>query len=325
MGTAIDLGLIYGIMAMGVFLTYRVLNLPDLTVDGSFTTGAGTAAILIVNGVHPVLGTAAGFVAGALAGGATALLHTKFKIDPLLASILVMIALWSVNLRIMGKPNVSLLNLPTLFSPLKPSEIGQTDHTGTWVSILILFAAIFVLKLGVDWFMRTNFGLAVQATGDNQAMASSFGINNNFTKTVTLMLANGLAGLSGAVYAQYQGFADISMGVGMILIGLASVIVGNAIIRGKHIFFATIGVLVGSVIYRLILFFALTASFLSANDMKLISAITVIIALVLSENKQVQRFFRHLSRRVVELAKNPRLLVEAISAKKRKNSQKKGK
>jgi len=283
---SIDLGMIFAVMALGVFLTYRILNFADLTVDGSFTTGAGTAAVLISGGANPYVATAAGFGAGALAGLVTAVLHTKLKIDPLLASILTMIALWSINLRIMGKANLPLLRADHVFSKLRADKL-----TGTWVSVLVLFLIAFAAKLLIDWFLATDFGLAVQSTGDNPAMAASFGVSTDLTKTVTLMLANGLVGLSGALYAQYNGSADISMGVGLILVGLASVIVGNAILGTRYMFLASLGVIVGSVVYRLVIFYALKTQMLRAEDMKLISAVLVVLALVLSQSKAVRGAF----------------------------------
>lgn len=287
MGPTIDLGLIYAIMALGVFLTYRVLNMPDLTVDGSFTTGAGTAAILITNGVDPWVATAAGFVAGALGGLATATLHTRLHIDPLLASILVMIALYSINLRIMGRANLPLLGQTTVFSPLK-----DTGALGTGTSIAALFVVVFLVKLALDAFLRTDFGLGVQATGDNRGMAASFGVSTDYAETITLMVANGLVGLSGAILAQYQGFADISMGIGMILIGLASVIVGQAVLSARHAFIATLGVVLGAILYRLVIFWALRTDVLDTGDMKLISALLVVTALVLSRSSAVRHWWR---------------------------------
>lgn len=298
MGAALDLGLIYAVMAFGVFLTYRILNMPDLTVDGSFTTGAGTAAVLIVSGVSPIAATAAGFAAGALAGLCTAMLYTRLGIDPLLSSILVMIALYSINLRIMGRANIPLLNSTTIFSSLKAD-----GHLGTWVSLAVLGGGVLVVKLLIDWFMRTDYGLAIQATGDNDGMAESFGVSTRFARTVTLMLANGLVGLSGAVLAQYQGFADISMGIGMILVGLASVIVGQAILPIRHIAVATVAVVLGALAYRLVIFWALRTDLLTANDMKLISAVLVILALVVSRSQGLGRL--RLSRRRDRAAQIP--------------------
>lgn len=295
MVSAIEQGLIFAVLALGVFLTYRILDLPDLTVDGSFTTGGGTAAILLVNGVDPILATLAGFAAGALAGLITGILHTVLHIDGLLASILTMIGLYSINLHIMGGPMVSV-NLrngkpvDTLFSGFR-----LAGDLFSWKMILILAVTALAIKLILDWFLATNFGLAVQATGDNATMALADGISTRLTKNVTLMASNGLAGLSGALYCQFNGAADSQMGVGMILVGLASVIVGNAILGTRWMFLATLGVIVGSVLYRLVIFWAMDLHLASAGDMKLISAILVIIALVISKNAWLRKVFQQLS------------------------------
>jgi putative ABC transport system permease protein len=301
----LELGMLYALLALGVFLTYRILNFADLTVDGSFTTGAGTAALLIVGGTHPLAATVAGFFAGSLGGLVTGLLHTKLHIEPLLASILTMIALWSVNLRIMGKANVSLLGVDTVFTPL-----AAHGMMSSWGSVAILAVLALIAKLLIDAFLATNFGLAVQSTGDNPTMASSLGISTDTTKIITLMLANGLVGLSGALIAQLQGFADIQMGVGLILVGLASVIVGNAILGTRFMFLASLGVIVGSAVYRLVIYFALRWDFLSPQDMKLISAALVVIALVVSQSKSVRGFFARVSPwRKVDAAPEPLLAV----------------
>ena len=272
---AVELGLLYGVVALGVYLTFRVLHFPDLTVDGSFTTGAATAAVLLVNGWSPILATAAGFGAGFIAGAVTGLLHTKGRIDGLLAGILTMIALWSINLRIMGSANIPLLRKDTLFTPLR-----KADLLGTWAGIGIIAAALVVLGLMVVWFLTTDLGLSIRATGDNGPMIASFGVSTDFTKTLTLALSNGFVGAAGALIAQYQGFADISMGIGLILIGLASVIMGQAIFGQRFLWLATFAVVVGAVIYRLIIFAALEVG-LNPNDMKLITALLVIVALLL--------------------------------------------
>lgn len=284
MNTAIELGLIYAIMAIGVYLTFRILDFPDLTVDGSFTTGGATAAVLIVNDVHFILAMAAAFVVGTVAGLITGLLHTKGNINGLLAGILTMIALYSVNLRIMGKANVPLLGEDTAFSFMR--SLGAAS--GSWTLIAILLALILVLKLIVDWFLSTDLGLSMQATGDNEEMIRSFGVSTDRMKILGLMLSNGLVALCGAVVAQQQGFADISMGIGLILVGLASVIVGQALLGTRTVFVATLAVIVGAVIYRLAIYFALTAG-LNANDMKLISAILVVAALLLPQAKVFRR------------------------------------
>ncbi|MDV7999912.1 ABC transporter permease [Rhodococcus sp. IEGM 1408] len=271
---AVEVGLIYGVMALGVYLTFRVLNFPDLTVDGSFTTGAATAAMAILAGWNPVLATLAGFVTGFLAGTVTGLLHTKGKIDGLLAGILTMIALWSVNLRIMDGANVPLLRRDTAFTPLKEAGI-----LGTWGGVAVLALVVVLLGLVVVWFLTTDLGLSIRATGDNGPMISSLGVSTDFTKTLTLALSNGFVGMCGALIAQYSGFADISMGIGLILVGLASVILGQAILGQRKLILAVFAVIVGAVLYRLIIFVALEVG-LNPNDMKAITAVLVVIALL---------------------------------------------
>lgn len=273
---AIEVGLLYGIFALGVYLTFRVLNFPDLTVDGSLTTGAATAAALITGGVNPLLATLAGGAAGMIAGAITGLLHTKGKIDGLLAGILTMIALWSINLRIMGKSNVPFLREETLISPLR--EAGWMGKT--WYVVLIFLVVVLVIKLLVDWFLSTDVGLAIQATGNNEQMIRSFGVNTDGMKILTLSLSNGLVGLAGALIAQYNGVADISMGIGVILVGLASVILGQAIFGQRWIWLATLAVVFGAVLYRIIIFGALRIGF-NQDDMKLMTALLVVVALLL--------------------------------------------
>ncbi len=274
--TAIDLGLIFGLMALGVYLTFRVLDFADLTIDGSFTTGAATAATLLVAGWQPVLATAAGASVGLVAGLVTGLLNTWGKIHPLLAGILTQIALYSVNLRIMGKANVPLLRTDTLFTPLREAGLLGTVAS---VGILAGFVALFVI--GLVWFLSTDVGLALRSTGDNEGMARAQGINTDLMKLIGLSLSNGLVALSGSLFAQYQGYADIGMGIGLIVAGLASVIIGTAIINNGRIWITVIAVVCGSIIYRLIIQAALTIPWFDPNDMKLLSAIIVITALLL--------------------------------------------
>lgn len=270
---AVELGLLYAVMAVGVYLTFRVLDFPDLTVDGSFTTGAAAAGVLITNGVNPILATGVGFVAGFIAGIITGLLHTKGKIDGLLAGILTMIGLWSINLRIMGGANIPLLSQDSVFTPLDSIK-------NDWAVVGLLVIGAIALVALIVWFLSTDLGLALRATGDNQQMITSFGVSTDFTKTLTLALSNGLVGLCGALIAQFQGFADISMGVGLILVGLASVIVGQAVIPQRRLWLIVGSVALGSILYRLIIYVALTVG-LNPNDMKLITAVLVIAALLL--------------------------------------------
>lgn len=274
--TAVELGLIYAIVALGVYLTFRVLNFPDLTVDGSFTAGAGTAGVLIVQGVNPFVATALAFVAGALAGLITGLLHTKGNINGLLAGILTMIGLYSINLRIMGAANVPLLREDTLFTQLY-------DNVSRGIgSILVLIVVALLFKLVIDWYLHTDAGLALQATGDNEMMIRSFAVSTDRQKIYGLMISNGLVAVAGALVAQYQGFVDIQMGIGLILVGLASVIVGQAIFGNRVVIQATLAVVLGAVLYRLAIQFALNAG-LNPNDMKLLSALLVIAALLLPQ------------------------------------------
>ncbi len=274
---AVEFGLIYGVMALGVFLTFRILNFADLTVDGSFTTGGATAAVAILAGWNPYLAIAAGFATGFAAGLITGLLHTKGNIDGLLAGILTQIGLWSVNLRIMGSSNVPLLRAETIFTPMREAGL-----MGTWASVGIFAVVVAAITAAIVWFLNTDFGLAVRATGDNGPMIRSFGVSTDRTKLVTLALSNGMVGAAGAVFAQYQGFADNSMGIGLILIGLASVIMGQAILGQRFLWLSAAAVVVGAVLYRLIIFAALELG-LNPNDMKFITAALVVIALLVPQ------------------------------------------
>jgi len=270
---SIEQGLVYGIMALGVYITFRVLNFPDLTVEGSFPLGAAVSATLIVTGVDPLLSILAAVACGMAAGLLTGFLHTKMRITGLLAGILSMTALYSINLRIMGRPNVPLLRQPTIFNSL--SDWGF-NHP---MQALIVFAVVAVaLKVLMDLFLATETGLAMRATGDNAAMIRSFGVSTDAMTNLGLALANGLVALAGALTAQYQGYADIGMGLGMIVVGLASVILGNALLRPSTVFRGTLGVLIGSILYRLAIFFALRAGF-APTDLRIVTAVIVILAL----------------------------------------------
>lgn len=283
---ALQLGLLYAVMALGVYLTYRVLDFPDLTVDGSYTTGAAVAAVMIVGGQSPLLATGCGFLAGAVAGLVTGLLHTAGRINPLLAGILTQIALYSINLRIMGRANVPLLGQTTLMSPLRDAGL-----LSSWVAVGVFAAVVVAVGLATVWFLGTDMGVALRATGDNEAMASSQGISVDRAKVLGLTISNGMVGLCGAIVAQFAGFADISMGIGLIVAGLASVIIGQALIGGRAIWVAVVAVAVGSIVYRGVIQIALGAG-LDPNDMKLISAVLVIFALVLPRTTPLRRWRR---------------------------------
>ncbi|MFP4588557.1 MAG: ABC transporter permease [Candidatus Acetothermia bacterium] len=273
-------GLVYGIMALGVLITFRVLDFPDLTVDGSFTMGAGITAALTVLGWHPLVAILVGIAGGMLAGIFTGLLSTKLDILNLLAGILTMTLLWSVNLRIMGQPNIPLLGQTTLLDMFDNllAPVGLSKFSN-----LIFFALVTItIKFALDVFFNTEVGLALRATGDNEQMVVAQGVNTDRMKIAGLAISNSLVALSGALVAQYSGFADIGMGVGTIIAGLASVIVGESLIPTISFRWVTTGVLVGSIIYRMAIMLALRYGYhlgFKASDLKLITALIVIIAL----------------------------------------------
>lgn len=304
--TAVELGLIYSIMALGVYLTFRILEFADLTVDGSFTTGAALSAVAIMAGVNPFLATAAAFFAGAVAGLITGLLNTKGNVDGLLAGILTQIGLYSINLRIMGTSNLGLLRQTTVFTGMREGKI-----LGTWLGPLFLLPIAVVVLLLLIWFLHTDMGLAMRATGDNPEMIRSFGVSTDFQKMLGLALSNGLVAISGSLVAQYQGFADVGMGIGMIVAGLASVIIGQAVFGRTTIWRAATAVVVGAVLYRVVIQLALMVGF-NPNDMKLISAILVILALIVPQWRGFGRIRRAMgmSRKTPEERTKARLAME---------------
>ncbi|WP_010171277.1 ABC transporter permease [Bacillus coahuilensis] len=294
---SLELGVIYAIMALGVYLSFRIVDFPDLTVDGSFVTGAAVAAALMISGVNPFLATIMASAIGFLAGCITGILHTFGKINALLSGILMMIALYSINLRIMGKSNIPLLNEETIFTSLLSfwdklgidgmlssilTAVGLGENIPkTWGILFLMLLLTFFIKFTTDWFLKTEVGLALRATGDNQKMIRSLSANTNLLIILGLGISNSLVALSGSLVAQYGGFADVGMGIGMIIIGLASVIIGEAIIGTKTIVRTTLAVIVGAILYRLVVTLALRVDFLETGDMKLITATIVIIALIL--------------------------------------------
>ncbi|RDU35873.1 ABC transporter permease [Neobacillus piezotolerans] len=289
-------GIIYAIMALGVYLSFRILDFPDLTVDGSFVTGAAIAATMIVNGYNPFAATLAALIAGFAAGCLTGILHTVGKINALLSGILVMIALYSINLRIMGRSNVTLLNQDTSLSTVSGLfekagidtfmnnllvSVGLGDSLpDTWGILLFMIVVTLFIKFFTDWFLKTEIGLAVRATGDNKRMISSLSANTNVLIILALGISNSMVAFSGAMIAQQSGFADVGMGIGMIIIGLASVIIGEALFGAKTIARATLAVIGGAIIYRVVVTLALRIDFLDPGDMKLITAVIVIISLI---------------------------------------------
>ena len=274
---AVETGLIFALVALGAFLTFRLLDFPDLTVEGSFPLGAAVTAKLIVAGLDPWSATAAGGLAGCLAGLATAYLNLKLRILHILASILIAIALYSVNLRIMGSPNVGLLNVPTVYHAGERLGIPSL-----YAPLVVVGVVVIVAKVLLDLFLATGFGLALRATGANPRMARANGINVNLMICVGLAIANGLTGMAGGLFAQMLGAADVSMGIGVIVIGLAAVIGGTAVMPSRLIPLLTLACVLGSIVYRTAIAAALNSNFigLGASDVNLVTAILVAIALV---------------------------------------------
>jgi len=289
---ALTIGLILSFLALGVFISFRIFNFPDITADGSFPLGAAITATLLVMGINPILATFAGFCGGLLAGTLTGILHTKFNIHGLLSGILVMTALYSVNLHVMGKSNVPLLSETTLATYAE--QLGNTvwgsaqdlNIAGWEVSVrdastlFCTLGVIVVMGLVIHAFFRTNIGTAMRATGDNPQMIRALGVNVGTMITLGLALSNGLIALSGALLAQFQGFADVQMGIGMIVLGLASVIIGEALVGTQNVGLTIVGAIMGSVLFLLLVAIALRWG-LNPNDLKLITAIFVFLALVL--------------------------------------------
>jgi len=273
---AVAQGVLWSIMTLGVYITFKILDFPDLTVDGSFATGGGVSAILISQGVNPFLSLLVALIAGMACGFITGFLHTKLEIPGILAGILTMIALYSINIRIMGQANIPLLGVSTInstFSVLFPAL--STNILSLCIGLVIVVLVIALLY----WFFGTEIGSAIRATGNNEYMVRALGVNTNKMKIIGLVLSNGLVGLSGAMVAQSQGYADVQMGQGTIMIGLASVIIGE-VLMGKRFSFAykLISVVVGSVLYRVIIALVLWLG-LKSTDLKLLTAVMVAVAL----------------------------------------------
>ena len=272
---AVSQGILWGIMALGIYLTYRILDVADLTVDGSFALGGCTCAALITAGLNPYLSLIVSIFAGMLAGFVTGILHTKCQIPAILAGILTQIGLYSINLRIMGRSNTPLLKVPTIFKGIAEA-IGLAQN---WVSMVVGLIFTIILIVFLYWFFGTEIGSAIRATGNNENMVRSLGMNTNTHKVVGLAISNGLVALSGALVTQSQGYADVKQGTGAIVIGLASIIIGE-VIFGKKSSFGTklVSVVVGSIIYRIIVAVVLQMG-LNTDDLKLLTAILVAAAL----------------------------------------------
>jgi putative ABC transport system permease protein len=291
--SAWTIGLILSLLALGVYISYRVFAFPDITADGSITFGAAVAASMITHGAHPIIASGLAFLAGCAAGICTGVLHTRFKINQLLSGILVMTALYSVNLHVMGQSNLPLLNAKTLttYAEALGRRIGGGDTASLigWsvsardLGSLILAAAVVLLVAIIAFvFFRTNLGSAMRASGDNAQMIRAMGVSVENMIILGLAISNGLIAFSGALLAQYQGFADVQMGIGMVVWGLASVIIGRALVGSDSLGNALTGTILGSVLFRLIIALALRWG-LNPNDLKLVTALFVFAALVLPQ------------------------------------------
>lgn len=262
---------IFAVMVMGVYISYKILDFPDMTVDGSFPLGAAVAAASIVKGVNPVLALILAMAAGATAGFITGMIHVKLRVTNLLAGIIVMTGLYSINLRVMGKSNIPLFSVKHLFN-------------GNVSAIVVVAVILLIVKLGMDFLLKTKFGFALKALGDNESLIISLGLNEKTLKIYGLMLANSLVALSGAILAQYQGFADVGMGTGTIITGLASIIIGDALFGKKKVIKISMMVILGTIIYRTIIALSLKVG-MNASDLKLITSALVVVIIFLKEKK----------------------------------------
>ena len=280
------------LLALGIFISFRIFDFPDITAEGSFTFGASITASLIISGANPVLSTFLAFIGGLLAGATTGLIHTRFKVNPLLSGILVMTALYSVNLHVMGKSNVPLLSQTTLFTWFENFSV-KVSGKETVVNIIgwivpakdlwtLLFCLVIIVAFSVIllWFFRTNIGTAMRATGNNDQMIRALGVNTRGMIIFGVALSNGFIALSGSMLAQFQGFADVQMGIGMMVWGLASVIIGETLIGDNSLGLVIAGAVIGAVLFRLLVAIALRWG-MNPNDLKLITAGFVFLALVL--------------------------------------------
>ena len=271
----IEQSLIFAIMVLGVYISFRILNFPDMTVDGTFPLGAAISAKLLTLGVNPYLTLLVALVAGAAAGAVTGLIHVKLKVKDLLAGILVMTALYSVNLRVMGKSNIPLFEEDNIFN---------TEYS-MMITIVVL---ILISKFLLDYLLKTKFGFALKALGDNENLIVSLGLNEEKYKIYGLMIANSFVAFSGAVLAQYQGFADVGMGTGIIVIGLASIIIGDTLFGKRRRLAGTTIVIIGSILYRGVIAVTLSMG-MDASDLKLITSVIVIIILWIQKRKDKRR------------------------------------
>ena len=264
---------IFAIMVLGVYLSYKILDFPDMTVDGSFPLGGAVASAILIKGGNPILALVVATLCGAIAGLITGMIHVKLKVTNLLAGIIVMTGLYSVNLRVMGKSNIPLFSVKHLFN-------------GNMISIVTLVILLILAKITIDYLLKTKFGFALKALGDNETLVISLGIDEKRLKIYGLMIANSFVALSGAILAQYQGFADVGMGTGTIITGLASIIIGEAIFKKRSFISMSMTVILGTIIYRTIIAMSLKLG-MNASDLKLITSILVVGIIFLKEKKSL--------------------------------------
>ena len=280
----IEEGLIYAIMALGLYITYKILDFPDLSVDGTFPMGAAVTAMLILKGVHPALTLVLSFAAGLLAGCITGLIHVKLKVRDLLSGIIMMTALYSINLRIAGKANLPIFSKETIFENTF-LEAAVPEALDPYLVCIILFVIVLLCKILLDLFLKTRAGYLLRAVGDNEVLVTSLAKDKGMVKILGLALANGFVALAGCVYCQQKGFFEVSTGTGTMVIGLASVIIGTKLLKRFHGVKATTAVIFGSIVYKACVSLAIALG-MAASDLKLITAVLFLIILVASNRKE---------------------------------------
>lgn len=290
-------GLAYGIMVLGVFITFRVLDFPDLTVDGSFPLGAAVMATGVTAGWNPLVALGVAFIAGWLSGTVTALIHNKLKVPNLLAGILTMTMLWSINIRVLGgRANLPLLRQTTLLSWVRTATAGIISPE--WAILLFFVLVTLVAKLLIDVFFVTDLGMTLGALGNNEQMVTNQGVNPEVLKTIGVSLSNGMVAMSGALVAQYQGFADVNLGQGIIIAGLASVMIGEFLLRSNRIYLLTTRVILGSILYRALMYLGRYYGYyinLTPSDLKLITGLLIIGSLIVTKLRKERSHYERIS------------------------------
>ncbi|MCR5099920.1 MAG: ABC transporter permease [Butyrivibrio sp.] len=286
--SVLEQGLIYGIMALGMYITYKILDFPDMTVDGGFPFGVVLAVVMIRAGVAPILTLPICFLAGCLIGTITGFINVVFKVRDLLAGIIMMTALYSVNLRIAGRANLPMYDYYTIFDNKFLDSIftnGPLSFLVSFRTVIVLLVIMIVVKVALDWYLNTKSGFMLRAVGDNDALVTSMGVNKGMVRITGLAVANGLVALSGSIYAQQQGYFDVSMGTGTAVVGLASVIIGTSLLKKVSFFRVTTSVVIGSIIYKGCVALAIKAG-LQSTDLKLVTAVLFLVILIVTMDKK---------------------------------------